>query len=179
MNYRSRMAERITLKEIQVRLGLAQHVLIHLCEKGVVEPDFADTDGRGKRREFSERNLFEFGVAVALRRFELPVLTTGVVVRVLRGFARTLGKSVPKVDFPRSLAEGAMRFELLLYEGDQLVLVGSGPSFGRPLLLGASIGTAVSGDGATPRVTKLDTLPEQFEARLQVDLCEIARKVLK
>jgi hypothetical protein len=169
----------ITLKQIQIRLGVPQHVLIHLCEKGVVEPDLSEASGRGKRREFSERNVFEFGVALALRRFELPVLTTGVVLRVLRGFARSLERSVPKLEFPRSLAEGRLGLDLLLYEGDQLVLVGSGPSFSRPLLLGARIGVALRGADATPRVTKLDSLPERFEARLQVDLCEIARKVLK
>ena len=169
----------ITLKEVQLRLAVPQHVLIHLCEKRVVEPDFAETAGRGKRREFSERNVFEFGVALALRRFELPVSTTGLVIRVLRGFARSLGRAVPNLEFPRSLAEGRLGLELLVYEGDQLVLVGSGPSFGRQLLLGARIGAAVRGADATPRVAKLDGLPEQYEARLQVDLCEIARKVLK
>ena len=72
-------AERpIPLKEVQLRLGVPQHVLIHLCEKGVIEPDFADTSGRGKRREFSQRNLFEFAVALALRQFELPVATMGI-----------------------------------------------------------------------------------------------------
>ena len=33
----------ITLKEVQLRLGVPQHVLIHLCEKGVIEPDFAES----------------------------------------------------------------------------------------------------------------------------------------
>jgi hypothetical protein len=169
----------ITLKEVQLRLAVPQHVLIHLCEKRVVDPDFAETAGRGKRREFSERNVFEFGVALALRRFELPVLTTGIVVRVLRGFARTLERQLPKLEFPRSLAEGRLGLELLLYEGDQLVLVGTASSLSRPLLLGARIGGALRGAGTTPRVTKLDSLPEHFEARMQVDLCEIARKVLK
>ncbi|MDF3071350.1 MAG: hypothetical protein K0R38_6951 [Polyangiaceae bacterium] len=149
----------IALKEVQLRLAVPQHVLIHLCEKRVVEPDFAETAGRGKRREFSERNLCEFGVALALRRFELPVLTTGVVIRVLRGFARTVGRSLPKLEFPRSLGEGRLGLELLLYEGDQLVLVGSGPSFNRPLLLGARIGAALRGIDAAPRVTKLPHCP--------------------
>jgi hypothetical protein len=47
--------EPIALKEVQVRLGAPQHVLIHLCEKGVIEADFAETSGRGKHREFSRR----------------------------------------------------------------------------------------------------------------------------
>jgi hypothetical protein len=168
----------VTLKEVQLRLGAPQHVLIHLCEKGVIEPDFAETSGRGKRREFSQLNLLEFGVALGLRRFELPVATTGLVVRLLRSFGRTLGKLVPGFALPGALVEGRVALELLLYDGDLLVLVSKGAAFNRSLLLGARIGTALRGDQATPRVTRLDGLPERFD-RLQIDLCEIARKVLR
>jgi hypothetical protein len=71
--------EPIALKEVQLRLSVPQHVLIHLCEKGVIEPDFADTTGRGKRREFSQRNLFEFAVVLALRQFDLPASTIALL----------------------------------------------------------------------------------------------------
>lgn len=67
----SEPAAPIALKEVQLKLGVPQHVLIHLSEKGVIVPDFAETSGRGKRREFSDRNLFDFGVALALRGFEI------------------------------------------------------------------------------------------------------------
>src|ERR1043165_7064138 len=87
--------ESITLKQVQLRLGVPQHVLIHLCEKGVIEPDFAETSGRGKQREFSRRNLFEFGVALAVRRLELPVASAAMLVRLLRGFSRAIAKAVP------------------------------------------------------------------------------------
>ena len=113
----------VTLKEVQLRLGVPQHVLIHLCEKGVIEADLAQTLGRGKRREFSQRNVFEFGVALALRRFELPVQTTGMVVRTLRGFARAVSRVVPRIQLPLALVEGRIGLELLLYDGDLLVLV--------------------------------------------------------
>jgi hypothetical protein len=39
--------EPMTLKEVQLRLGVPQHVLIHLCEKGVVEPEVAETSVGG------------------------------------------------------------------------------------------------------------------------------------
>jgi len=169
----------ITLKEVQLRLGVPQHVLIHLCEKGVVDPDFAETSGRGKRREFSDRNLFEFATALALRRLELPVAMAGLVVRVLRSFTRALGKVLPEFAWPEALAQGRLELELLLYEGDLLVLTARGGGLKRPLLLGARIGAALRGRDALPRATRLDALPERFEARLQIDLCEIARKVLK
>ena len=67
-----------------------------------------------------------------------------------------------------------MAFELVLYEGDLLVLVAKGASFKRPLLLGARIGDALQGGAASPRVTKLDELPACFEGRLQVDLTGVS-----
>src|SRR5258705_8134005 len=97
--------EPVTLKEVQLRLGVPQHVLIHLCEKGVIEPDFAETSGRGKRREFSRRNLFEFAVALALRKFELPVSTTAFVVRLLRSFVRATEKLGGGVELPEFLLQ--------------------------------------------------------------------------
>ena len=165
--------EPIALKEVQLRLGVPQHVLIHLCEKGVIEPDFAQTSGRGKRREFSRRNLFEFGVALALRRLELPVATVALLVRILRSFTRAVNKAVPGFTVPESLAEGDAEFALHLYDGERLVLVARSPSFAKPLSLSAKLGEA------SPRVAKLDSLPERYEARLDVNLSEIAKNVLK
>lgn len=163
----------IALKEVQLRLGVPQHVLIHLCEKGVIEPDFAETSGRGKRREFSRRNLFEFGVALALRRLELPVATVALLVRVLRSFTRAVNNAVPGFTVPESLAEGDAAFALHLYDGERLVLVASSPSLRKPLLLSAKLSEA------PPRVAKLASLPERYEARLDLNLSEIAQNVLK
>jgi hypothetical protein len=171
--------EPITLKAVQARLGAPPHVLIHLCEKGVIQPDFAETSGRGNRRGFSSRNLFEFALALALRKLDLPVGTTGLIVRTTRSFARAVGKLVPGFQLPEAFRGGQLGLELMLYDGDQLLLVAKGASFKRPLLLEARIGTALRGRDTTPRVAKLDSLPERFETRLQVDLCEVAAKVLK
>lgn len=162
----------ITLKEIQLRLGVPQHVLIHLCEKGVIEPDFAETSGRGKRREFSERNAFEFGLALALRCIELPVATTALVVRLLRTFAKAVSKAAPSFDLPGALLERDIAMALHLFDGDQLVLSAQGSGFRTPLLLGAKL-------AAPARVSKLDRLPASFEAHLELNLTAIARRVAR
>jgi hypothetical protein len=162
--------EPISLKEVQLRLGVPQHVLIHLCEKGVIEPEFAETSGRGKRREFSRRNLFEFGVALALRRLELPVATVALLVRILRSFFRAVRKAQPGFLLPESLAEGGAEMSLRLYDGERLVLIARWPTFGKPMLLSAKLT-----DGA-PRVTKAEDLPHDYQVRLDVNLSEIARK---
>jgi hypothetical protein len=164
----------ITLKEVQLRLGVAQHVLIHLCETGVIEPDFSQTSGRGKRREFSERNLFEFAVALALRKIELPVARVALLVRVLRAFARALAKASPGVVLPGGLVGDDLKILLYLYGADQLVLSGRGSALRGPVLLCAKIGTPHD----APRVTQLDQLPKIYETRVEINLSEIARSVL-
>jgi len=162
----------LALKEVQLRLAVPQHVLIHLCEKGVIEPDFAETSGRGKRREFSERNLFEFGVALALRRFELPVATTAFVVRLLRSFARTASKASPGFSLPETLVDKDVDLTVHFYDGDLLVLAASGAGFRKPLFVSARF-------GAPSRAVSLDRLPQNYEGHLEIKLGEIARRVLR
>jgi len=168
----------ITLKEIQLRLGVPQHVLIHLCEKGVIEPDFAETSGRGKRREFSRRNLFEFGVALALRKFELPVATAALIVRVLRAFSRSVGKAMPGFELPEVLLARKVELSLYFYAEELLVLSARGGALRKPLLLGARIGGAMRTPDSSPRVTRLDEIPQLYEGRLELNLSEIARNAL-
>ena len=170
----------ITLKEVQLRLGVPQHVLINLCEKSVIEPDFADTSGRGKRREFSERNVFEFAVALALRRFDLPVPTTGLLVRLLRAFGRSVGKTIPGFSLPDSLIEKNIELSLSLLDADILVLQTSGGGLRKPLVLTAAVGAALEGKSrVVPRVVPLDAMPSTYEARIEVNVAEIARKISK
>lgn len=140
----------ITLKEVQLRLGVPQHVLIHLCEKGVIEPEFAEPSGRGKRREFSRRNLFEFGVALALRKFELPVAAAALIVRVLRAFSRGVGKAVPGFEFPQGLLERKFELNLYLYADELLVLSARGGALHKPVLLRAKIGGAMRTPDSPP-----------------------------
>ncbi len=171
--------EPITLKEVQLRLGVPQHVLIHLCEKGVIAPDFAETSGRGKRREFSERNVFEFAVALTLREFEMSVATTAFVVRLLRSFERATAKVVPGFTMPAFLLETGIDLVLRLYDGRVLVVSARGGPLRRPLLVGVTITDASREPGARPRLDKLDELPKTFEARLELDLTRIARRVFE
>lgn len=164
----------ITLKEVQLRLGVPQHILIHLCEKGVIEPDFAETSGRGKRREFSQRNLFEFAVALALRKFELPVAMTAFVIRVLRQFARTMSKLSPRFEFQDFLNQRGTHLILYLYDGDFLIFSAQGSTLNKSLLLGVKIN-----DGVRPKVESLDKLPRGHDAHLEINLSQIASKLSK
>jgi hypothetical protein len=168
--------ESVTLKEIQAKLGTPQHVLIHLCEKGVIEPDFAETVGRGKRREFSRRNLFEFAVALAIRKFELPVATAAFVIRLLRAFAQATAKLVPGFELPNSLLEAGPALTLHLYEGEYLVFRAEDRRQRKDVLLGVSIGNGPK-PGARPRLDRLDELPQEYEAQLEINLTQIAHRL--
>ncbi len=102
-------------------LGVPQHRLIHLCEKGVVVPDLADARGRGSSRAFSARNLFEFAVALEMRRMELPVTFIRAVLRVLRGFESAASSAIQGFSLPESLqAADAPRVTALIQDGERL-----------------------------------------------------------
>ena len=109
------------LSDIQHKLGIEQHKLIHLCEKGVIVPDFEDSAGRGTMRRFSERNLFEFAVALELRRFFLPVGYIAPIIQVLRIFESYAAGELKVFSLPKSLQhKPQVGLRLLIVEGDLL-----------------------------------------------------------
>jgi len=106
-----------TLTEAARLLREPQHRLIYLCEKGVVQPDFQDAEGRGSSRRFSARNLLEFGVALRFRELGIPASVIGAVLHVLRGFERAIGKMLAGFKLPGSLT-AAEAPELKIIIGD-------------------------------------------------------------
>ncbi len=111
-------------------LGEPQHRLIYLCEKGVVEPDVQDAEGRGTSRRFSARNLLEFAVALRLRELEISTSLVGVVIHVLRAFERSLRKQIPDFQLPNSLRDPRAP--------DLRVVIGDGPRLYFTLAIGGS-----------------------------------------
>jgi len=110
-----------TLTQAATALGVAQHKLIHLCEKKVVVPDVRDARGRGSSREFSERNLFDFALALEMRKLEVPVSFVRAVLRVLRTFEVEARASLGGSPLPVGLlAANAPRLTLLILDGERL-----------------------------------------------------------
>ena len=104
----------LPLGQIQDILNVPQHVLIHLCEKEVILPDFSDTKGRGQSRLFSKRNLLEFAIALHIRQFQIPVMATRVIILVLRKFEEKVQKKIK--DFTlESMAKTKLSPKLILY----------------------------------------------------------------
>lgn len=110
-----------TLSDVAQRLGVAQHRLIHLCEKGVVSPDLQDATGRGSSRVFSVRNLLELAIALRLREMMLPVSTVRAITEVLRRFEGRLEQELPGFSLPMSLREEkAPDLRIILSDGESL-----------------------------------------------------------
>src|SRR5262245_6356762 len=110
-----------TLTEAAKLLGVPQHRLIHLCEQRVVVPDLRDAQGRGSSREFSNRNLFQLAVALAMRELELPVSYVRAVLSVLRAFEDQARALLGDFILPESLlSRGAPNVRLVILDGERL-----------------------------------------------------------
>ena len=110
-----------TLTQAAKVLGVAQHKLIHLCDKKVVVPDVRDARGRGSSRVFSTRNLFDFALALEMRKLELPVSFVQAVLRVLRAFEVEAKALIGEFPLPDSLlVASAPRLTLLILDGERL-----------------------------------------------------------
>jgi len=110
-----------TLTEAANLLGVPQHRLIHLCEKKVVIPDVRDARGRGSSRQFSRRNLFDFAVALEMRKLELPVSYVHAVLKVLRAFELEAKVLLGNFTLPDSLlAPNAPQLSLVILDGERL-----------------------------------------------------------
>ncbi|KKM40597.1 hypothetical protein LCGC14_1563670 [marine sediment metagenome] len=84
-------ASELTLGQIAEMLDQPQHRLVHLCEKGVVEP-VKDAKGRGTVRRFDLDNVYCLAVALELQRWGLQV----VLIRRFVGMLLFLGQHYRK-----------------------------------------------------------------------------------
>jgi len=119
-----------TLSQAARLLGEPQHRLIYLCEKGVVQPDVQDAEGRGSSRRFSARNLLEFAVALRLRDLEIAASFVGAVIHVLRAFELSVRKRIADFRLPESLRDPqATDLRVIIGDGARLYFsLGTGGS---------------------------------------------------
>ena len=111
----------LTLTQIARLLNQPQHRLIYLCEKLVVVPDGSDAKGRGSSRRFSERNLFEFSIALTLSDFHIPAALSKSILFTIRSFETEVQQDRPEYRLPQSLAEPeAPELNIVLTDGSRL-----------------------------------------------------------
>jgi DNA-binding transcriptional MerR regulator len=169
----------LTLKQIQKKLQTKQHVLIHLCEKGVIEPDYQQTEGRGLHREFSQRNLFEFAVALTIRKYGIPVSTTAAIIRLLKSFERSAQRSLKGFNLLDYLRDANQKLDihLILYDGEYMIF---GLQKAGKLLsaTGFDLKKIVAEPTKPLKLDKLDDLPIDFDSYLNLDLKRIAKRTV-
>ena len=165
------------LGQIQKILGIPQYTLIHLCEKGVVVPDFSDTEGRGKHRLFSRLNLVEFAVAAQVRKFQIPVIATKVVIKVLRGFEEKMKKTLPEFSLFDLADNKTNRTKLILYIDEAEHIIFSLQNKKSPLYLKCPFRSFKE---KTPlRFVALSELPPRKISRLEIDVSKIIENLSK
>lgn len=148
-----------TLSELARSLDAPQHKLIHLCEKGVIAPEFQDAAGRGSSRLFSGRNFLEFAIALRLRSM-LPVAAVGATMHVLGEFERVLQKDLPEFSLPDNLRdEGSPDLRLIISDGTTIYFSLGGPGLKPKLFGGIPIDGPKRESRAAPRV--VGTEPKQ------------------
>lgn len=163
--------DNLTLKQIQLKLNVPQHVLIHLCEKGVITPDITETKGRGQHREFSNRNLFEFAVALELRKYQIPILVVKAIIQLLSSFEHNAKKANSKFHLPKSILKPNPVLLLFIERGERLVI-----GMGKELIFEWDLATALK--SGKVKFEKLKDFPKNSQSCLQINLSEIAEKSL-
>jgi DNA-binding transcriptional MerR regulator len=71
------------LNEITQLFDIKRHFIIHLVEKGIIEP-LVDAKGRGKSRIYSYKNLIEIGIFIYLNKLDLSYEMAGRVISKLK-----------------------------------------------------------------------------------------------
>ena len=166
----------LTLGQIQDILDTPQHVLIHLCEKGVIVPDFSDTEGRGRSRLFSRRNLLEFAIALHIRKFQIPVIVTKAIIVLLKKFEEKVQRKVDNFSL-LNLAESKTSPKLVIYieEGESLIF--SLKYKNDSVLLKCPM--ALMEQKKSIHFIALDKLPSSYTSRLEANISKIVGSLSK
>jgi hypothetical protein len=174
-----------TLCEAARLLAEPQHRLIYLCEKGVIQPDLQDAEGRGSSRRFSALNLLEFGVSLRLRAVGIPAPVCGAVVLAIRGFEKAIRQEKPSFRLPGTmLHENAPELKVVI--GDDRRLYFSltsgrfaGKSFGgvpvADLVESVSKGDKGHASRKPPRGLGNEVSEGEMRARVEVSVTGIAQ----
>ncbi len=172
-----------TVTQATKLLRVPQHRLIHLCEEEVIVPELGDTRGRGSSRRFSERNLYEFAIALEMRRLEIPVSFVRAVLHVLRTFEAEVRRTTRDFALPQSIRPvGAPQLSLFIIDGERLYFALRGPKSAQLIFGGVEIPRpSVSGRARhhrpAGRLRRLrgQALPRLARTRVEIDLSAIAR----
>ena len=161
--------KQLTLGQIQDILGTPQHVLIHLCEKGVIVPDFSDTEGRGRSRLFSQRNLLEFAIALHIRKFQIPVVVTKAIIEVIRNFENKVRKEMRGFSLKDLSHHEQLQLIIYIEEAEHLIFSLQGKD--KFSLLKCSMSSLEQ--RRETYFVSLSELPSDYISRLEINISKI------
>lgn len=173
-----------TLCDAARLLGEPQHRLIYLCEKGVIQPDLQDAEGRGSSRRFSALNLLEFGVALRLRAVGIPASICGAVVLAVRGFDKAIRKEKPSFRLPGTmLHENSPELKVVIGDDRRLYFSLTTGQFAGKSYGGVPLADLVEGvnnnkghaSGKPPRGFGKEVSEGEMRARVEVSVTGIAQ----
>ena len=169
----------LTLGQIQKILDTPQHTLIHLCEKGVITPDISDTEGRGKSRLFSLENLMEFAIVLHIRKFKIPVLTAKAIIIVLKKIENRVKKQVPGFSMLNVGKKDHMDLTVYVEETENIIFSFYLPSQKSHTIIQCIVPSLseIIAQKRKFRFETLEKLPEDYSARLEINVSKIFEKI--
>lgn len=170
------------LSEVESIFKVPQHVLIHLCEKNVIVPDMQETGGRGSFRKFSDRNIFEFAVALELRKFQIPLSVIKALLIVLSATCKKILSQRVHVSFVEAFKY--LRADLYVFDGAYVVLdfakLQQNSDFAGTKdsqMFGIDIGGLLENQSNSVSLERLQDLPNKFVGYLKISLSSICSQV--
>lgn len=170
------------LSEVESIFKVPQHVLIHLCEKNVIVPDIQQTGGRGSFRKFSDKNLFEFAVALELKKFQIPLSVIKALLIVLSATSKKILAHENQESFVEAFKY--LQADLYIFDGKYVVLdfarMQRNPDFAATKnrqMLGIDIGKFLENKSKSVSLQRLQDLPNKFVGHLKISLSSICNQV--
>lgn len=174
--------ESFTLSEIEKLFTIPQHVLIHLCEKQVVIPGIQQTSGRGSFRRFSEDNVFEFAVALELKKYQIPLTVIKALLIVLSATSKKLSSNTKLDSFVSHFRY--IQTDLYIFEGTYIALefknvpndLQSSKSE-KTQILGIDLSRLLEQEHPLISLDRHSKLPDRSVSYLKVGLSDIAHRI--
>lgn len=171
-----------TLSEVEEVFKIPQHVLIHLCEKQVVMPKIQQTSGRGNFRRFSQDNIFEFAVALELKKYQIPLAVIKALLIVLSATCKKISSSTNRESLISNLRH--IQADLYIFEGTYVALefktVAVDPqssNLEKSHIFGIDLSGLLQKERPSIKLDRHSKLPESFVSYLKVGLSNIATRI--
>ena len=128
----------------------------------------------GQFRRFSKKNLYEFAIALQIRKFQIPVDMAKIVLTVLQKFEKTLKKEMKDFDFEHLAKKGMPEMKVFIDNGEDILF-----SLGKDFLLKFNMSKFSKNKKSPIHLVILNELPKTYEGRLEINISKIVKNFSK